>query len=52
MAPVPPNSNIGTRFGAVVLVASMAASIGIPVPMKAVVPSQNKRAATQIINSA
>src|SRR4030042_811742 len=51
IAPSPPNSNTGTRLGAMVFVASMAASMGMPVPMKAVVPSWKSRAATQIINS-
>src|SRR4030067_1093008 len=47
MAPVPPNSKIVTRFGACMRWAREAASIGMPVPMKAVVLSVISRAAVQ-----
>src|SRR3990170_905278 len=51
MAPVPPNSKMVTRFGACMRWAREAASIGMPVPMKAVVLSVIIRAAVQTSSS-
>ena len=51
MAPVPPNSKTGVRFLACIFCASDAASMGMPVPMKAVALSAIVRLARQIINS-
>jgi hypothetical protein len=51
IAPVPPNSKMVTRLGACSFCASEAASMGMPVPMKAVVPSSISREAVQISSS-
>src|SRR3990172_5518325 len=51
MARVPPNSKMVTRFGACMRWAREAASIGMPVPMKAVVLSVIIRAAVQTSSS-
>ena len=48
---MPPNSKIGMRFGACCRWASEAASIGMPVPMNAVVSSSIRREATQMSSS-
>src|SRR3990172_3115217 len=51
IAPVPPNSKIVTRSGACMRWAREAASIGMPVPMKAVVLLVISRAAGQTSSS-
>ncbi len=50
-APVPPNSKSAMRLGACRRCASAAASMGMPVPMKAVDLSAMVRLARQIISS-
>ena len=51
LAPTPPNSKAATRFGAWVRLASAAASMGIPVPMKHIVLSSICLAAVQMSSS-
>ncbi len=48
---MPPASKNRVRLGAWVFCASIAAAQGAPVPMAAILPSSNRRAAAQIIIS-